>query len=329
MNSSFEFVDTLRLPPVKRFVASKWEEYCGSDFYGALHVAARYIGLKAPPGQFFGVWQHGCVPPWQQVQPEMCIYCAPKNWPCWVAREDEVDYLRKGGYQDVRAVGLPIVYTEATGVSRTPNSLLIMPMHAIPGDIYSRDSDQYLSELCKFRNYFDVIVACISGRCMDSGLWTKYFEWAGIPVVRGASIDDLNSLQRMRTLFESFDFVTTNAFGSHVPYALNFGARVSIFGWSEPYTTSYLLRDALWARYPSAAERFTSAATLSQRNDKIGHLFREPHTGLQDHSLGFELIGGQNKLEPKELMKAFNWTAQKGLRHGVRAIFKKALGRVD
>lgn len=296
------------MPDVRPFQTIPWNKGYGTDYYGALHVAADYCGLTAVPELHPGVWQHGAVPPWQQVQPEMCIYCAPRNLPVWVARQDEVVYLREAGYTRVRAIGLPILYTQPQEMTREPGSLLVMPMHAIPNDPNSTDSDVYIEQLLQFKSRFSTVVACVSGRCMDGGLWTQHFESAGIEVVRGSTVNDATSLSRMRRLFETFEYVTTNAYGSHIPYALYFGAKVSIWGWCEPITSEYLLRDALWAMFPAAADRFLADETLRKRELILGCFRVPPHLGIGNVELGSHLIGADNKLTPDELRAAFRWT---------------------
>ena len=298
----------IRLPEVRPFRTIPWDQGYGSDFYGALRVASRYCGLASVPDLFPGVWQHGCIPPWQQVQPEMCIYSAPRSLQCWVARRDEETYLREAGYLKAKAIGLPIIYTQPERTHRIPGSLLIMPMHAIPNDPTASDNDVYIQQLSQYRGHFSRVVACISGRCMDSGLWTRHFESAGIEVLRGATINDGASLSRIRRLCETFEFVTTNMYGSHIPYALHFGAKVSIWGWAEPFTREYLLRDSLWAMFPAAADRLASDDTSRRAEATLGRFRVPPHRGISDVALGSSLLGADNKLTPAELRDAFGWS---------------------
>jgi hypothetical protein len=295
------------LPPIDSFTPLSWTRGFGTDYYGALHVAAAHCGLESVPDLFPGVWQHGCIPPWQQVQPEMTIYCAPRTMPCWVARQDEESYLREAGYTRAKAIGLPIVYTREAGVQRIPGSLLVMPMHSIPGDTRAKDSKEYVAEISRWKRRFKMVAACISARCFENGLWLSHFEAEGIPVLRGAAVDDANSLQRMRTLFETFEYVTTNAYGSHVPYALYLGAKVSLWGPSEPITSEYLKRDALWASFPQAADRFLAQETLNKAEEWQRRFRVEPPSGITDPNLGAWMIGHQNKLSPRQIRKAFHW----------------------
>jgi len=56
------------LPAVSEFTLRRWDETFGTDFYGALHVAADYCGFRDIPPYFPGAWQHGVMPPWE-LQP--------------------------------------------------------------------------------------------------------------------------------------------------------------------------------------------------------------------------------------------------------------------
>jgi hypothetical protein len=295
------------LPLVSSYVPRAYQIGFGSDYYGALEVAAAYCDLKAMRNVFPGVWQHGCVPPWQHVQPEMVIYGAPRGARCWVARKDQESYLRESGYPNVNAIGLPIIYTGETGSQRLPGSLLIMPMHCIPGDTRSEDSEEYVREIVKLTKGFDVVAACVAGRCIDNGLWVRHFESKGIQVVRGASVDDANSLQRMRTLFETFDYVTTDRWGSHVPYALYFGAKVSLWGSFQPVTRDYLMRDGLWVLFPEAVDRFVAPENQRRAEELSSRFEVEPRNGVADAELGARMVGHSNKLSPRDLQKAFRW----------------------
>ena len=70
------------------------------------------------------MWQHGSIPPWQQVAPE-----PPKDWKILVARDDEKTYLRQHQYKNVESIGLPFIYTAQQKHVRQRGSLLVMPVH--------------------------------------------------------------------------------------------------------------------------------------------------------------------------------------------------------
>ncbi len=296
------------LPPVVEFRHLSWTE-CATDNYGGLHMAAAYCGLRRVPQIPVGVWQHGCQTPWQQVQPEVLVYRAPREVRCWVGRDDEVKYLQAAGYARVQAIGLPIVYTPDPRVSRIPGSLLVMPCHAMRWDKFGVDLfERYVTQIQSIAGHFERVVACVSPTCLANGFWAPQFQAAGVPVIRGAAANDANALRRMRTLFETFDCVTTDDYGSHVVYGLAFGAKVSIWGDHIPITREQLLQDATWAPFPAAVDKFLSEET-EREADKSLHRYRvEPWKAGQDVEWGKWMIGDDNKVSPQQMRELFHWT---------------------
>ena len=295
------------LPRVCQYSPHDWAESLGSDYYGALQVAEAYCGIRRIRNVLPGIWQHGCIPTWQQVQPEMIISGAPRNARCWVGRKDEEEYLRTNGYLHAKAIGLPMTYTPETGAQRIPGSLLVMPTHCIPLDDKASDFEEYVAATANLAPKFGLVAACVSGRCIDTGLWVRHFEKRGIPVVRGATVNDSNSLSRMRMLFETFEHVTTDRYGSHVAYALYLGAKVSIWGPSEALTREYVLRDTLWRRFPDAIDRILSDETVRKSDRFLGRLRVDPSNGIIDRELGGHLVGHGNRLRPEDLRREFGW----------------------
>src|ERR1700736_4070991 len=80
--------------------------------YGAGEVAAKYCRLHFSPRGLHGHWLHGWSSKYDAFDPRRVIgetVRDPSTEPCWVARKDEEEYLRKHGYV-ARAIGLPIAY---------------------------------------------------------------------------------------------------------------------------------------------------------------------------------------------------------------------------
>ncbi len=296
------------LPLVKEIQLGPWRRSYGAHFYGALQVAAEYCGLPRVPPQLFGSWQHGVWPPWQKVQPEIIVYDAPKSMRCFVAREDEVAFLQPAGYRSVKAIGLPIIYTPPSGLSRIPNSLLVMPTHSLSSDVKLPSTDQYVAEIASLKNKFDLIVACVSAYCIANNLWVPQFKANGINIVRGAGIADMNALHRMRALFDRFEYMTTDSYGSHVFYALYFGVKVSIWGTPTPVFRENYLRDEGCAAHPEAIDKLLSEETRRQGELYLSPLRVDPWRGIRNVELGKSMMGETNKLGPEELRDAFHWT---------------------
>lgn len=297
-----------RLPPVLEFNTRHWSKAYGGDYYGSLHVAAEYCGLRKVPSIFSFNWQHGVMAPWWKIQPEIIVFLAPRSLMSFVARQDEANYLSEAGYSKVRAIGLPIIYTKSSGLQKISGSLLVMPTRSHPLDEQAPSCDKYVEQIASIKGKFSRIVACVSPTCIEKGIWAPQFEAQGIEVVSGAGTSDANALRRMRALFESFEFMTTDSFGSHVPYALYFGAKVSI--WGEP-TSNYrenVFKDPTWAPFPGAVDKLFSEETRQKAEKYLGSLRVDPCIGVQDINLGKWLVGHDNKLSPSELRLCFGWT---------------------
>jgi hypothetical protein len=303
-----------RLPPVRERERSSWSQTYGTDYYGALEVAAQYCGLPRLPAALPGSWQHGTIPPWHRLRPEVVVYDAPRSMRCFVARKDEEVFLREGGYRDVRAIGLPILYTQPSGLDRIPNSLLVMPTHSLASDVLMPSCEDYVREIAGIAGRFDAVAACVSAYCVARNLWVPEFAEHGIPAVRGAGIADIHALERMRALFESFEHVTTDSYGSHVFYALYFGAKVSIWGPATPVFRENILKDGGWAAYPDTVDALFSPRVIEHGERYLAPLRVPPWEAVCDRRLGAEMLGEENRLSPKQLRKAFGWTTVGKLR---------------
>lgn len=313
-----------RLPPVSKFMLRPWGQSFGSDYYGALQVAADYCGLRKVPSRFLGSWQHGTMPPWQQIQPEIVVCDAPKSARCFVARQDEVTFLKAAGYREVRAIGLPIIYTQPSGLLRIPNSLLVMPTHSLASHVLVPSTEQYVCEIASIKNRFGLVAACVSASCIDKGLWISQFAEQSIPVIRGAGFTDANALKRMRALFDSFEYVTTDSYGSHVFYALYFGARVSIWGTATPVFRENVLSDGCWTPYPEAVDKLLSEETERKGEVYLGPLRVDPWIGVQNVDVGKLMLGHDNKLSPGEMRTAFGWTPLNIIVESAREIVRRS-----
>ena len=314
-----------RLPPVSDFTLKPWGQSFGGDYYGALQVAADYCGLHEVPPCFPGSWQHGIWPPWQQIQPEIVVYDAPRSTGCFVARQNEVTFLKAAGYRKVQAIGLPIIYTQPSGLKRIPNSLLVMPTHSLASDVLMPSTEQYVREIASIKKRFDLVAACISAYCIDRGLWTTQFAEQGIDVIRGAGIADANALKRMRALFDSFEYVTTDSYGSHVFYALYFGAKVSIWGTPTPVFRENYLNDGGCAAYPEAIDKLLSEETKRNGEVYLGPLRVDPWVGVQDVEVGKLMLGHDNKLSPSEMRAALGWTPMRILSGAARESIRRSV----
>ncbi len=301
------------LPENKYFTETLGHNQAWSDHYGALHVAAKYCNINESYNLFNGIWQHGCFGPWYQEVPQLLVYNAPKSQKnsVFVARKDEEELLKKNGFMRAKAIGLPFVYVDAVDVDKVTNSLLVVPTHTLSSStplIMTEEMLEYVDYIHSISNKFSKVIACIHPLCKENGLWIKQFKAHGIECVTGAATNDKNALKRIKVLFSMFEYVTTNSWGSHVPYALSCGAKVSIIGNWLRIDKKKLLKDTGYGGNANIVDIVTSNSFQKEKNKLLSHLFVSPECGIKDVEFGKWLIGDDNKLAPKELIKAFKWS---------------------
>jgi hypothetical protein len=281
--------------------------------YGADKVAAAYCGApagKRPPG----VWQHGWISGRRSFHPALIIggfgsYEAIKATErFWVARKDQEQVLRAHGYRFATAIGLPIVYLPRPAVARIPGSLLVMPVHSLDTTTHQWNFEEYAECIASIRHNFSSVVICVHPVCKEKGYWWPAFERRGFHIVEGAFGGDGNSLARMQHLLETFEFVTTNGYGSHFVYAAFFGAKPSIFGpfarfRAEDYRDVPLYRDV-----PGILGPTIEACSEPEVRKDYPFLFVEPHRAT-DHSVWAAAeLGADCRATRSELRRLFGWT---------------------
>lgn len=316
------------LPESKSFpLRSEDKNFGWSDYYGAIRVAARYCNKNYKDSLFDFFWNHGCAPPWQNLHPNAITYGYKESKSKYfVARTDQQQFLKERGYENVTAVGMPIIYVPEAEVSRKPKSLLIMPPHILKSGAATNSEfeQEYLKSIEGHLKSFNSIYACVSPICLDKGMWTDTFQKAGIKVVSGAAHNDRYALDRMATLFKYFDVVTTPTFGSHVPYALHFGAKVSIWGEYQD-TKKDIKRDGTWADIPEVAKKFLDPEWRKrQERSYFEKHYLPPTEALSDKELGSQFLGAENKRSPQELIELFEWTAFGDMLRSTRNYYQQA-----
>lgn len=322
MNLHFKERLLSSLPERKIFALARFARSFGTDFYGSLHEAAEYCGMKKPPFVPRGMWLHGVYYPWWLISRSYVTNLCPISAPCWVARQDEASFLLRKGQRLARAIGMPFIYARCAPVERIPGSLLVMPAHS--GDDYRPQSDtrDYISQILAIKGRFSFVAACVSSACIRNGLWVDEFKNAGIHVIEGAMNHDANSLLRMKTLLLHFEFVTSNDLGSCHAYAASLGCKPSIWGTSvrhPPLSDVAMLEEI---RKDGTALPFGEEWNEKGRSH-LPTMFVHPWEA-QDHSKwGNAVIGSENKLSKEELRRTFRWTPPFILVARLRQFFRK------
>jgi hypothetical protein len=287
----------LDLPPVEPPLICE-------DWYGALTVAANYCGFKELPRRILGTWAHGwCPSNWPLLHPDELM--GDKTSPAemyWVARKDEEEYLRNCGYAHVKAIGLPIVYVRRPPVRRRLGSLLVMPAHSLDYTTHQWRFDEYAEQIDAIRTDFSTVVVCIHPSCWKKGYWVDSFRKRGFTLVQGALGEDRNALLRICTLLTGFEFVTTNAFGSHIAYGSYLGAKVSVYG-----TCAEFINTLHYQQDPQLLGPNLQNISETSLRKHWPELFCHPREAKERVEWGRREVGDDNRVSSRRLRSLFGW----------------------
>jgi len=275
-----------------------------SAHYGAVDVAGAYAGVSVRAGDFRGYWQHGVNMPFEVDVGEKIV---PKDVAdlrrYLVARYDEAVVLRRYG-KPAEAVGVPFVYLDTVPVSRIRKSLLVVPTHTLAGQTVMDRSgfERYADEVLQYAARFEKVAVCVHAACLRNDLWVREFSERGVEVLLGADHCDANSLVRVKTLFSTFEHVTSNGWGSHIAYALSCGANVSIFGTCPRYSASEMWLDSGFQGKSRELEFLCSEEYVRRSHEFCREFLGVPGDGRINVELGRYLTGAENRLS-RDAMK--------------------------
>lgn len=282
------------------------------EFYGAIYNVAEFCNVRVPiiSSRKNIIWQHGWRPDYFNVNPKMVIAYNDfdPNHMHLVARKDQEIFLKRNGFKDVEAIGLPICYVPKRNFTRRRNSLLVLPVHSLEYTQHAHwNFENYANTIHKLSRHFDEVVACVHPSCYKKGYWVKDFEKLGIRCVEGADSYDKNALLRLQYLFSSFEFVTTNGFGSHVPYAALFGAKVSIFGDYCELKAEDFKETAFYKDNSEILEPVIKLSSTKVTMEKYPEFFTHPTEAKERIAWAKKEVGWDNRRSSNELKNIFLW----------------------
>ncbi len=293
--------------------------------YGDTLVAAKHCGFPDIPFHLKGEWQHGANMPERNCDPDLVIgsdglsYTRKHNT-YFVARMDQEQYLKSLGFKSVHAIGLPIVYVPTVAWPRVPETLLVMPTHTLPEMSVTKAEDDYVSFINEQRSRFATTIVCLHRNCYDNSPWRRKFKEIGITVVRGADPDDVYSYEKLSMLFSTVECMTTNGFGSHVPYAAYFGAKVSICGTVPEYEQSDFANVPFYKNNPRMFDLIQEC--MIQIRKSHHYLYCMPTDATERKNWAAEVLGADNKRTPTELRNLFGWDLRSRLLRKIVANFQ-------
>jgi hypothetical protein len=305
-------------------------------YYGDIKIAASYCGLQYRGLRLNGEWTHGWIPPERNLHPESVIgstgdarlYRRTRTF--YLARQDQVDYLRKFGFTKVKAIGHPFVYLRKPILKRRKGTLLVMPSHSISqSPLFGKDRniEKYLDYIDGIKGAFSKVVACVHPCDLD--YYRPRFFARGIDIVSGAIENDQNSYLRIAILGSSFEFMTTNIFGSHVAYLSYLGCRVSVCG-PEPILDGVDQKEIqkliFYKNAPSCVGIARDLPTALKRSYPF--LCVEPRDAIDNSGWAAQQLGECSRLRQADLALQFGWNRPnydlKGVKRRGRAIVRVA-----
>ena len=296
-----------------------------SHSYGAHVIARRYCGLEESGAVVPGYWMHGWLPAFHSVDPAIiALHKKPgqsegydfaaqiredkARMTQWVSRVDQAEYLRAQGYQQVQAIGLPIVYLPKSTARRVPRSLLVLPPHGHrchgPSDPLA---EAYADAVSTLRRHFDHIWVGVSDHDVANDDWVPSFRRRGIDVFTTADQGSPETLARLQTILSTFEYVTTNGFGSHIALAAYCGARVSVWGPFAEFPVERMMSTHAVKVFPHLLETACELVSESALRRHYPFLFSEPQDALVHAAWGAEEVGEPCRLTPSALRRSFGW----------------------
>ncbi len=278
--------------------------------YGAANVLAEYARVHYHVDPLInGIWQHGWHPSFWRLGSEYESYSgivsgAIKKKLCdiYVARRDQERCLRSDGFRRTQAIGLPIIYAH-TKSERIPKSLLVMPPHLNHEASHKWRCDDYAKYIEDIKDDFDVVAACVGASTKDrEEPWVSTFREIGITVIAGADFRDRSSLSRMANLFSYFEYMTTNAFGSHIAYAAYFGAKVSVYGHIDKIHAAGF-KGGFYDKYPGITKKLVDAVNGVFDSDLKWLRVDHPLEGHYAREWAMKELGADCKVSKEEAAK--------------------------
>ena len=280
----------------------------GVDRYGFSSVLAQQLKMRYVPRSFAN-WIHGWC--WWTDHNAELLSChkLPKNTSIIVANELEKNALNSYGFNKVKSGGIPFAYIKQQHCSRNESALLAYPPHTAEIEKFSTDHKEYFDYLESLKKDFEDIYVSIYYLDINTPMHYAALD-RGLKVVQGANPSDANGLIRVRSILDSFKYVTTNTMGSHMLYALYSGCNFSFSGPFYAYDESVFLANGNPHKhshdYVNKMVNFSSEEFVK---NQYGPFFTShPGLGIKDIAFAKNAIGEKFILRPDDIKEALGWS---------------------
>lgn len=306
------------------------------DRYGFSSLLAERIGVLWPRRSFAN-WQHGWM--WwgaSTYEELMMDYGLKEKSQFIVSKSAELEVLKSAGFKNLWVGGLPFSYTEPSKSLRVAGSLLAMPMHSAE-QTNKTTSNKLEKSLIDYLDFLESL------KRQYSSVWISiyYLDFSpslldeirkrGLFPIEGARPNDANSLKRVRIIMDTFEFVTSNAIGSHVIYAMFSDCKVSVGGPKVNIEESDFILDN---RFKCFSKKYIEKSVYHLSREYLQNKFPfiltdNPSNGFQSQEFAREEIGFYNRLKNEDILDALQWgwiPQLKGYSLGGIRRFERVLG---
>lgn len=294
------------------------------DRYGFSYVLSKICGKKTPP-RSFAFWIHGWRFSDELTAELLTCHKLPRNLTMLVRNDNEKQVLLNEGFLDVRIAGLPFAYVKKQHSNRHKNCLLAFPPHSSESERINTSQKDYMDYLESLKDDFESIYVSLYS-IDESSMMRKIASSRGLNVIQGAKPDDANSLFRVRSLLDSFEYVTSNVGGSHMLYALYAGCKFSFSGPIYEYDESMFYSEN---NPHNHSKNYISSVLKLQSEQYLRAKFSEffkahPDLGKQDIEYSTHEIGERFLMGKTHILDSLGWTI-KGQFNGYATGLKRRL----
>jgi hypothetical protein len=303
--------------------------------YGTVKLFSDYIGFKSIPFYLNGDCQHGWIYPERNIHPEFVIGTdglsqTRKNHRYYVAREDQVIFLKSNGYKNVYAIGFPFIYLnhKKININRRAGHLLVMPPHSLPESQEDWNEGDYVDYIESIKHKFKSVDVCISHHCWEKGNWIKSFREKGFTVIRGLSPTEPNYFQKLAELFGQYEYLSSNELGSQVVLASFLGVRCSICGPRLKWKKKDFENIAFYKNCPEILDIYEQWDNKSFIKSCYPQLHVDPWRATINKEWADFQLGLVHKKNPLELKALLEWGGSSLFTSVIRYYFRRASRRV-
>lgn len=297
-----------------------------SDFYGASRIIANQLGLKTTP-KSFSSWSHGCNAGTTMYSEQIAWN---KSWALHklVRNEEVATFMTHQGFRKIEAVGMPIIYVDKLIHNRMRKSILFMPAHSLSYVKIKQDVESIIKIAKMHKSNGHYVCFCVHRDCVEHGDVISVIEDSGLDWFAGASANDINSLQRMRNIFDYFEYVGSNTMGSHFFYSQLCGAK---FFFTEPYfeyKPNMFLNDPILGKNKQKRDKIINASSKKRVKEQYPSYFEGLENAKSDYELASYVCGVSSKRTSDELALLLGWGLKEQITSRAISFVDRAFRRI-